>query len=264
MVKNLVIGPGAMGYFMYLGVLSKLKQDGQLEGLEEISGSSAGGMVAFTYVLSNGNIPAILDYSLSVPVGDIMKPNIKSLLNNYGLVSSKKIRKALAEMCKKFTGKDDLTFKELYELNPVKLHISAYCVDFMKTIYFNIDSTPNMSVLDAVSATIAVPFLFAPVKLGDGYNYVDGATVETTAASPFVDRRDTLALRIAWGRLSDVKDLKSYALSVLFSTMKMRHVYAVPTHDIDIPDDDIYDFNASNVSNSLLSTIFVFSSSQYT
>ena len=219
MVKHLVIGPGAMGYFMYLGVLTKLKQEGQLGELEEISGSSAGGMVAFTYLLSKGNIPAILDYSLTVPVGDIMKPNIKSLLNNYGLVSSKKVRKIIAELCKKFIGKDDITFKELYEMNPIKLHISAYCVDFMKTIYFNIDSSPNMSVLDAISATIAVPFLFAPVKLSDGYNYVDGAMVETTASSPFVDRSDTLALRIAWGRLSDVKDLKRYALSILFSNM---------------------------------------------
>jgi len=246
MVKHLVVGPGAMGYFMYLGVLTKLKQEGQLGDLEEISGSSAGGMVAFTYVLSQGNIPGILDYSLTVPVGDIMKPNIKSLLNNYGLVSSKKVRKIIAEMCKKFIGKDDITFKELYELNPIKLHISAYCVDFMKTIYFNIDSSPNMSVLDAISATVAVPFLFAPVKLADGYNYVDGATAEAIPAGPFVGRGDTLALRIAWGRLSEIKDLKSYALSILFSNMKMRHVYSIPTHDIDIPDDDIYDFNASN------------------
>jgi predicted acylesterase/phospholipase RssA len=246
MVKNLAVGPGAMGYFMYLGVLSKLKQEGQLEELEEISGASAGGITSFIYVLSKGNIPAALDYSLAVPTGTVMKPNIKSLLSNYGLVSSKKVRKVLTDLCKRFTDKDDITFKELYEWNPIKLHIPAYCVDFMKTIYFNIDSAPNMSVLDAVSATVAVPFLFAPVKLADGYNYVDGATAEAIPAGPFVGRSDTLALRIAWGRLSEVKDLKSYALSVLFSTMKMRHVYSVPTHDIDIPDDDIYDFNASN------------------
>jgi predicted acylesterase/phospholipase RssA len=246
MVKHLVVGPGAMGYFMYLGVLSKLKQEGRLNELEEISGSSAGGLASFIYVLTKGNIPAALDYSLSIPVNSIMKPNIKSLLNNYGLVSSKKVRKVLADICKKFTDKDDITFKELYEWNPIKLHLPAYCVDFMKTVYFNIDSVPNMSVLDAVTATIAVPFLFAPVKLADGYNYVDGATAEAIPAGPFVGLNDVLALRIAWGRLSEVKDLKSYALSILYSSMKLRHVYEVPTHDIDIPDDDIYDFSASN------------------
>ena len=246
MVKHLVVGPGAMGYFMYLGVLSKLKQQGRLDDLEEISGSSAGGLCSFIYVLTKGNIPAALDYSLSVPMASLMKPNIKNLLNNYGLVSSKKVRKMLSEACKKFTGKDDITFSELYNLSPIKLHLPAYCVDFMKTVYFNVDSSPNMSVLDAVSATVAVPFLFAPVKLADGYNYVDGATAEAIPAGPFIGRNDILALRIAWGRLSEVKDLKSYALTILFSSMKLRHIYEVPTHDIDIPDDDIYDFSASN------------------
>jgi predicted acylesterase/phospholipase RssA len=246
MVKHLVLGPGAMGYFMYLGVLCKLKQEGRLDDLEEVSGSSAGGLASFAFVVSKGNIHAALDHSLSIPVSSIMKPNIKSLLSNYGLVSTKKVQKILSEMCKKFTGKNDITFKDLYEFYPIKLYLPAYCVDFMKTVYFSIDTTPDMSVLDAVMATVAVPFLFAPVKLSDGYNYVDGATAESVAAGPFLGKTDILALRIAWGRLPEVKDLKSYALNLLFSSMKMRHTYEVPTHDIDIPDDDIYDFSASN------------------
>lgn len=246
MVKNLVIGPGAMGYFMYLGVLAKLKQEGQLEELEEISGASAGGLVSFIYVISKGDIPEVLDYSLNIPIGTLMKPSIKSLLTNYGLVSPKKIKKILVDICKKFTGKNDVTFKELYEWNPVKLHIPTYCVDFMKTVYFSIDSTPDMSVLDAVAATIAVPFLFAPVKLADGYNYIDGAMFEAIPAGPFIGLSDVLAIRIAWGRLTEIKNLKTYALSILNSVMKMRHVYTVPVHDIDAPDIDVYDFGASN------------------
>ena len=246
MVKYLAVGPGAMGYFMYLGVLSKLKQEGRLADLEEISGSSAGGIASFIYVISKGNIAGALDYSLTVPVETVMKPNIKSLINNYGLVPARKMRKILSDACKKYTGKSDITFKELYEWNPIKIHLPAYCVDFMKTVYFSVDSAPDMSVLDAVSATAAVPFLFAPVKLSDGYNYVDGATAEAFPAGIFVGRNDVLALRIAWGRLTEVKDLKSYALNILFSSMKLRHIYEVPVHDIDIPDDDIYDFSASN------------------
>ena len=36
MVKHLVLGPGAMGYFMYLGVLSKLKQEGRFRTKVEL------------------------------------------------------------------------------------------------------------------------------------------------------------------------------------------------------------------------------------
>lgn len=151
-------------------------------------------------------------------------------------------------MCKKFMGKTDITFKELYEWNPIKLHIPSYCVDFMKTVYFNIDSTPDMSVLDAVAATIAVPFLFSPIKLADGYNYIDGAIFEAIPAGPFIGRPDVLAIRIGWNRLMEIKNLKTYALSILSSVMYMRHVYNIPTYDVDMPDDDVYDFSASNES----------------
>jgi predicted acylesterase/phospholipase RssA len=96
------------------------------------------------------------------------------------------------------------------------------------------------------TATIAVPFMFAPVKLKDGYNYVDGATVESVPAAPFLGKTDILALRLAWSRLSEIKNLKSFALSILHSAMKMRHIYEVPTLDIHLPDSDVYDFNAKN------------------
>jgi hypothetical protein len=93
MVKHLVIGPGAMGFFVYTGVLTKLKNKKEkLDELEEISGSSAGGLLSFMYVLTKGDVAAILDYGLSVPVDRLMKPNIKSLFRDYGLVSASKVR----------------------------------------------------------------------------------------------------------------------------------------------------------------------------
>lgn len=245
-MKNLVIGPGAMGFFLYLGVVSKLKRDGLLDDLEEISGASAGGLLGFLFCITKGDTAKILDYTLTVPVNRIMKPNIKSLLKDYGLVSHGKIRKVLSDACEKFTGKSDLTFQELYEFNPIKLHISAYCLDFLKTVYFSKDSTPNLSVLDAICATIAIPFLFSSIKLNDGWNYIDGGTAETSPCGPFLGKTDVLAMKIAWNRLTEVKDIKTYMINILFATMKMRHVYEFPTLDIEVPGDAIYDFNASN------------------
>jgi len=174
-----------------------------------------------------------------------MKPNIKCLLKNYGLISCSKIRKVLGEACHTFIQKDDVTFQELYELYPIKLHVSSYCVDFMKTVYFSVDTTPTMSVLDAVCASVAIPFLFSSVKLRVGYNYIDGGSAEVVPGAPFIGQ-DALAMKLAWNRLPEVKDLKAYAMSILLSTMKMRHVYEFPTLDLDSSDVDVYDFGASN------------------
>ena len=244
-MKNLIIGSGAMGFFLFLGVLSRLKRDGQLDTLEAISGASAGALLGFLFCISKGDPTRVLDYALTVPVKQLMKPNIKCLLKNYGLISCSKIRKVLGEACHTFIQKDDVTFQELYELYPIKLHMSSYCVDFMKTVYFSVDTTPTMSVLDAVCASVAIPFLFSSVKLSDGYNYIDGGSAEVVPGAPFIGQ-DALAMKLAWNRLPEVKDLKTYAMSILLSAMKMRHVYEFPTLDLDASDVDVYDFGASN------------------
>ena len=234
-----------MGFFLFLGVLSRLKRDGQLDTLEAISGASAGALLGFLFCISKGDPTRVLDYALTVPVKQLMKPNIKCLLKNYGLISCSKIRKVLGEACHTFIQKDDVTFQELYELYPIKLHVSSYCVDFMKTVYFSVDTTPTMSVLNAVCASVAIPFLFSSVKLSDGYNYIDGGSAEVVPGAPFIGQ-DALAMKLAWNRLPEVKDLKTYAMSILLSTMKMRHVYEFPTLDLDSSDVDVYDFGASN------------------
>ena len=246
MVRCLAIGPGAMGFFLYLGVLSKLKQTGKLEDLQELAGSSAGGLLAFLFLATKGDLSKVLDYALSVPVKQIMKPNLKNFMKSYGLVPPTKVRKVLSEACTKFMGRPDVTFEELYAWHPIKFHVSAYCVDLMKTDYFSVDSTPKLSVLDAVSATIAIPFLFSTVKIGE-WTYIDGGAAETTPSGPFLGKGDeVLAMKLAWSRPSPVTDLKSYATGILYSTMKLRAVYEVPTLDLDLGDSDVFDFGASN------------------
>lgn len=245
MVRCLAIGPGAMGFFLYLGVLSKLKQTGKLDDLEEISGASAGGLLGFLFLATKGDLSKVLDYALGVPVKQIMKPNIRNFLKNYGLVPPSKIRRVLSEACLKFIGSPDVTFEELYTWIPIKFHVSAYCVDLMKTDYFSVDSTPTMSVLDAVSATIAIPFLFSVVKVGE-WTYIDGGAAETTPSGPFLGKNDVLAMKLGWSRPAPVTDLKSYSLGILYSTMKLRAVYSVPTLDLELGDQDIFDFGASN------------------
>jgi predicted acylesterase/phospholipase RssA len=246
MIKRLSIGPGAMGFFIYLGVISKLKYEGRIDDLEAISGASAGGLLGFLFLVTKGDLSKVLDFALEVPVKQIMKPNIKNFLKEHGLVSSQKIKRVLSSACRKFLEKDEVTFEELYSIWPIKFYVSAYCVDLMKTVYFSVDSHPKMSVIDAVSATVAIPFLFTSVKMDDGWTYVDGGAAESTPSGPFLGLGDVLAMKLAWSRPSPIKDFKTYSLNILYSTMRLRSVYEVPTLDLDLGDSDVFDFGASN------------------
>lgn len=247
MVKYLSIGPGAMGYFIYLGFMSKLKQDGRLDELEEISGASAGGLAAFLFCVTKGDLSRALDFSLTVPVKQIMKPNLKNLLTNFGLVPATKIRKVLEDGTSQFMNKNDVTFRELYDWFPVKLHLSSYCVDLGKTVYFSVDTTPTMSVLDAVCATVAIPFIFSPLKLSDGWNYMDGGSAETTPSAPFLGKSDgILGIKLGPCVPRPARDLKTHALNILYSTMSLRYNYDIPILELNSDGADVFDFGASN------------------
>jgi predicted acylesterase/phospholipase RssA len=245
MVKYLAIGPGAMGYFSFLGVLTRLKQAGRLDELEEISGASAGALLAFVFALTKGDTTKVLDFTLTVTIKKMMKPNIKSLLKEWGLISSSKLHAIFSDMVEKFTGKRTVTFMELYDWYPIKIHISSYCVNTCKTVYFSVDSAPHMNVVDAASASIAIPFIISSSKLNDGWHYIDCAVAEVIPGGPFLarPREDILALAFEWTHLPEIKDMKSYALALITTTMRSRATYDYPILNINLGNLDIYDFS---------------------
>jgi predicted acylesterase/phospholipase RssA len=246
MVKYLAIGPGAMGYFTFLGVLTKLKQAGRLDELEEISGASAGALLAVVFALCKGDTTKVLDFTLSVHIKQLMKPNIKSLLKEWGLVSRTKLHTVFSDMCEKFTGKRSVTFKELYEWYPLKIHVSSYCVNTCKTVYFSVDSAPNMNVMDVICASVAIPFIISSSKLNDGWHYIDGAVAEVIPGGPFLTRprEDILAIAFEWTNLPEIKDMKTYALALITTQMRSRATYDYPILNINSGELDVYDFGA--------------------
>jgi hypothetical protein len=246
MIKRLAIGPGAMGYFIFLGILSKLKQEGSLNELEEISGSSAGAVLAFLYCLAKGDTTKVLDYSLDVPIKNVTKLNLKNFLLNYGLVPFSRVRDLIQRAPHEFRIKIDLTFQDLYNFFPIKIHIASFCVDLSKTVYFSVDTHPAMSVVDAICASIAVPLYFSPLKMNDGWHYIDGGTAETLPGGPFLGKEAT-GLRLTWGKPIPIKDLKSYGRSVFYSTMHLRSNYdEMESIDINVDDLDLFNYGASN------------------
>lgn len=248
MVKYLAIGPGAMGYFAFLGALTKLKQAGRLDELEEISGASAGGLLALVFALAKGDTTKALDYALTVPVKQLMKPSAKDFIKDWGLVSRKRLKKFLESTVSHFTdgAKTDMTFYELYtDWFPIKIHLASYCLNTAKTVYFSVDTTPSMSVTDAVCASIALPLVISSSKFNDGWHYMDGAMAEAIPCGPFLGRPwdAVLALAFEWDMVREIKDLKSFVTTLVISQMRNRITYDFPIQIVDVGDMDVFNFN---------------------
>lgn len=249
-MKYLAIGPGAMGFFVFMGVLYKLQETGKLDDLEEISGSSAGSLLGFFYLLTKRDIVKTFDFTLDAPIKQVMKPSIKTLFKDYGLVPVSRARKLLSDACLKFTNKNDITFSELFELVPIKFHVAAFCVDLKRTDYFSIDKTPHMSVLDAVCMSIAVPFLFSASKFND-WHYVDGGAAEALPCAPFIGYPpgDILAIQLEFSvKKKEIKDIKAYGLEVMYAILHMRSRYDVPILNVNLGDMDMFDFGMESES----------------
>jgi predicted acylesterase/phospholipase RssA len=246
-MKHLAIGPGVLGYFALIGVLKNMADTARLDNLEEISGSSAGALVAFMYIASRGNFERLLDVSLNIPINKLAKPDLKTLIKSYGLVPAERVKGIFSNALKKLIPKkEDVTFEELYHYFPIKLHVAAFCLDLSRTIYFSVDTHPKMSVLDALYASIAVPFLFEALVYQD-WRYIDGAFMEATPCAPFLNKQDVLAIHLVYKNLNDFNDLRGYVSMILSAVLKNRFQYTGIKHmNIDIGDSPVFNFNLSN------------------
>lgn len=192
-MRRLIIGPGSMILYAFIGVVKYLSDDGILNDLEEISCSSAGAMLGFFYVFFKGDVNKLLQIALDAPLETLAKPDIKSLLTKFGLIDGDRFEKYMVKTC----GGVSPTFKELYEMNPIKIHIPTCDIMSNKTIYMSVDTTPDMKVAHAVRRSIAVPVIITPVSR----RYVDGSIKEFSPFGPFLGKNDVLEIRYSTGGL---------------------------------------------------------------
>ncbi len=216
----LIIGPGSTGFFAYLGCITKFHETDQLSNLKEISASSAGALVAFSYLIGKNDMEKLRDYIFKIDVKNALKFKIKNLLKNFGLVDSLFVRNEICNLCLEFTGKRDITFKKLYEETGIKLWIPAYSIDKCTNVYYSVDVDPHMSVIDALCASISIPLVFPPY---DGK--LDGSIIEEIPWIPFSScpPEEVLALRIS-GETQEVakKSLIGYITQLVNILYSMR------------------------------------------
>jgi NTE family protein len=236
-MKYLVLGPASMGIFALIGALKA--RETQLANVQEISGSSAGSILALFLALGM-SVDEILDTSLSLNIPNFVKIRIGSFFNKFGFVDMGPIRKKLVDICG-----SDPTFEEL----DMKVYISAYCLNTSETVYFSKDTHPQMKVIDAVCMSMAVPFIFA-CGTHDERMYVDGGTKEDYPLAPFIDKKphEVTCIKITTGTIyhETIDNPRQFVDILVRSALSNRtSEYTMPIEIVDIQLGDIDVFNFS-------------------
>jgi predicted acylesterase/phospholipase RssA len=228
-----------MGLYAIIGALKA--RESSLTDVQEIAGSSAGAIIAL-FIAIGLTIDEILDISLSLNVPDFVKIRIGSFFNTFGFVDMKPIRTKLVDICRG----SDPTFSEL----PMKIYISAFCLNTGETEYFSRDTHPDMKVIDAVCMSMAVPFIFASGTF-NGRTYIDGGTCEPYPLTPFYDKKPheiiCFKIKMDWIFQETIDNPKQFVETLIrtFISRRVETETAIHIVDINVEKTDVFDFKMS-------------------
>jgi predicted acylesterase/phospholipase RssA len=237
-MKYLILGPASMGIYSLIGTLKS--RESQLVDVKEISGSSAGAILAL-FLAMGMSVDEILETSLELNIPNFVKIRIGSFFNKFGFVDMGPIRKKLVEICG-----SDPTFEDL----EMKIYVATFCMNTSETVYFSKDTHPNMKVIDAVCMSMAVPFIFACGKY-EGKTYIDGGMKEEFPLAPFYDKKphEVTCIKIKMNRVyqNDIETPKQFVDTLIRSALSNRVTYNTPIEilEINVEDTNVFDFGMS-------------------
>ena len=258
-------GGGAKGT-AYVGVLKYLQEQNKLNNVKRYIGTSAGSIMStvlsissyyedhkktedqhawelvsqimleakFLNFIENPLLKKSIKQNNLKPITDNLIstiPDISTDLHNqYALCSGTKIVNFFKEILEKFGIKGDITLKELYELTNKHLILVACSLSYRKAAYFDYQTAPDLQVAHAMRASMAIPFVFRPLKYNndffidggavnnypidyfDNYGTEDGSTPHTLG---FILYAKDKMLRPKWKMIKDPIDYTSSVFSLL-------------------------------------------------
>ena len=173
----LVFSGGGINGYVFSGILKYLGEKNIY--FKKFAGTSIGSLYATLL-------------ALKIPYLDIIKVlhifnyedhhniDIINLFTDFGLDNFLNIEKFIKNIFLKYTTYKDLnkiTFKNLYEYTGNLLIINAVNIISNKVEYFSHIDTPNMSIIDAIKASMCIPIIFKPITY-ENKLYVDGGLLE--------------------------------------------------------------------------------------
>ncbi len=172
---TIVLGGGGVKAVAHIGALTVLQEAGHLQLARHYVGLSAGALVAFGICLGYP-LPTLHDLCERFDFAALQDPapeGILSFLDNYGIDTGERLAKFLAALLTIKGYPSNITFRGLKERATKKLTVVATNLTTGKPAIFNADLTPDFKLIDALRASMGIPFYFWPVRTPEGI-LVDG------------------------------------------------------------------------------------------
>ena len=191
-IKNIIFSGGGFKGWAYIGAVKALNEKVPFNQIEKIIGVSAGSAFGLFYLLQI-NYKKVINYFLNIEKENMIDIDLDAFIVNESISHGQKYKNIIQH----FLGNDkDITFRELYNKTGKKFITCAFNITCSTLDYFDKDTTPDLSVVDAITASSALPVLFPAYKIGDNY-YYDGAICNNCPCN-LVDKNTSIAFSIGY------------------------------------------------------------------
>lgn len=219
-INTLVFSSGGINGLYFIGCLKALEEHMIVEGITKLIGTSAGALCA-TFIALKYSYQDLREAIMHINTASLLNISLNTIISftkELGIENGEKFLKVISVFFVQKLGRDDITFAELYNWNPVHLIISGTCLDTSSLEYFDHINTPQMKVIDALRISISIPLLFTPV-IYEGKCYIDGAVLcPYPISNPTIQRgRDkVLGFRIGYSYTKkSTQSLLSYITTII-------------------------------------------------
>ena len=175
--KRIYLSGGGVTVIAHMGALKELQKRGYLASVREWVGVSAGALLSLCLVIGY-TLEEIEDFYLRFDFTNLVDiDSAPGWIINYGLDTGNKLRK-LVEACLHVKGlSETITFKELCNRG-TSFRIFVTDLHRAELVEYSDRLTPNRSVVDAVTASMSLPYYFQPVIDSEtGHFLIDGGTM---------------------------------------------------------------------------------------
>jgi len=174
-VENLVLSGGGLLGISYIGLFQYLEEHQATRQIKTVIGSSAGAIFGMLFIIGYSH-SHIYDKVKDMKFSEYIPITADALLNLMrvkGVNSCSNIVRFLKDALLDKTGNEDITFRELYERFGIAFKVGATNLTTSRFELLDHTNHPDLPVYLAVKASIAIPFVFEPVIIGE-YLYCDG------------------------------------------------------------------------------------------
>lgn len=181
--ENLVFEGGGIRGVAYCGALMEMDTRGYLKDIRRVAGSSSGAITSC--LLAVGYTPTEIsviiggmNFGKLNDGGGLFIGGIHRLHKRMGYYRGERFLRWMEELVAAKTGNKDMTFMQLKKLADKdstyrELVVTATCMNHQKAEYFDYYRYPNMRIVDAVRASMAVPLYYEPFVMNDEGQRVD-------------------------------------------------------------------------------------------